>query len=257
MENSPFRSNLVLNTDDLVVVIDENGVAGTGTKYKLGITATCKELQQQAKMTPKTDTTTLRLKPTCSNTKRSNAHLAAPFGLAAWLNKIKTLHFVNPERVTLDLGIINTTTLMDYTDWQLNIEHLANRIPLEGITRTDIVFAVMIGICAGPTKIHDITVPLPDELTMWMPPLLAKATAPGISSLKRSITLLSAQELQVADQRAVAERKIEMWNSLHMAEYALSHILLKVYTGRDRVQSGQPRHPAHGEFNSYHWIWHD
>ena len=252
--------DLVLNSSDVMDIhIDNHGVPNPGPEHKLAITMTCEQMREEAIDFGATTTTTFLLKPVYTKTLLKNMTITNLFDMDAWLNVIREYPYIDPRRMTLCVGLFEVSHISDMLGSQLEFENIVNRIPLEGITRSDIDFAIQIGIVASPALRYDLVIPLDDDMAIEALGILPKAIGEGVKTLKRRVGGLVAEDWKTMSlsQGEVVKRKAELWSSVHLAQKALSRFLCKVYFSRDRVSEGKTRHPVEGDAEYSKWVLHE
>lgn len=128
--------------------------------------------------------------------------------------------------------------------WQYEMERIVNRIPLEGLTRDDIDFAIDLTIVARPAKTISILLPLENLDVSGGAQSFLRPIKAGMKAPKSMVGSLKAEEWEGMSESEIKARRTELWTSLHLAQHGMSQWLAKVYYSLSRVKDGKSRHPA-------------
>lgn len=257
MDNSPLGAlpgelrNIIYShvfDGSLEVCIDENGVADEAPKHALALRATCKEIRAETEGLART-VTTFMLKPTFIRATYGNVRLNVLFDLDAWLQGLGRYHFIDPQRVVLRVGELTVSKkakVQVRTVWSQELQRIINYIPLEGLDRTDISFAIDLAISTPPVEAYHHIIELNNSSRVENILKYVGGMAASAKAHKRMISTAFVKEWELLTQAELGTRRHRLWSLAHEAQHVITTVLSEFFSQRERAKMGLSRSAAPG-----------
>ena len=244
----------VLESEDLVVDIDKNGVAKQSHHHLLGLKQTSKTIHTETKRFA-APLRRIIFKPMLETSKYGNDTINAFFNMELWISGMPPHRLANLQDVTLHLGKIDVVKLPCNNSWYQEVRRIVDCIDVEPIMRSKFDFTITVDIVAGPAPVHRLVIPLEDLQKNAAYSKFGRDLETFMATPKKMLSSFVAEEWKMLTQPVGSTKRRELYCSLVAAERRLRDLVTCLYWARDAVREKRPRFPGKRESRilSGHW----